>query len=292
MEDMRKRYGNVHRMTGALTDIDAMTCKAYVAFVGAPRSASMDLEMLRAAMNHAVAQQKLTRVMAVTLPEPALPRERWLSRAEVAKMVRAAWRHRRVQANGEDEWGSRKHIARFILASVYTGTRKTATLLGAFERIPGYGYIDLEAGLWYRQPSGKKRTKKRQPPVPVPAPLLGHMRRWRKNGQSFLVEYAGEPIGRPDKAYRQLVRELRLGEDVVIHTLRHTAITWGLQRGMNPWDASGYFGISLEVLMNTYGHHCPAHLRDAASKMARPAPSPAINRVADGVAEQKTGGLR
>lgn len=284
MADMRKRSGHARRMSGHLSDIDATTCKAYAAFVGAERSASMDLEMLRAAMNHAVKEQKLTRPMPITLPEPAQPRERWLSRKEVARMVWAAWRYRRSQASGDDEWGSRKHIARFILAAYYTGTRKTAILLGAFERLPGYGYVDLDEGVWYRQPSGKKRTKKRMPPQPIPAPLLSHMRRWKKNGQTFIVEFQGEPIARPDKAYRQIVADLKLGDDVVIHTLRHTAITHGLQRGMSPWDATGYFGISMEVLMETYGHHCPTHLRDAASKMARPSTPKPANRVANRVA--------
>lgn len=273
MNDMRSRSGVAHRMSGYLTDIDASTCRAYVAHVGAERSGAMDLSMLRAAMNHAVEEGKLTRAMKITLPEPSLPRDRWLSRSEVAQMVWAAWRYRRSEngRSGEaDEWATRKHIARFIIASIYTGTRKSATLLAAFERVPGYGYIDLKEGLWYRQPSGKKRTKKRQPPVPIPGPLLAHMRRWRKNGQRFLIEYTGQPIERLDKAYRLLVKELQLGDDVVIHTLRHTAITWGLQNGMTPWDAAGFFGITIDMLTKVYGHHSPSHLREAADAMVRP----------------------
>lgn len=258
--------------TGRVSDVNAANCRAYVARVGAKRSASMDLELLRAAMNHAVREQLLDRAPPVTLPEKSLPRDRWLTRSEVARMVWAAWRYRREQETGEDAWGARKHVARFILMAHYTGTRKTAILLAAFERKPGYGYIDLDAGLWYRQPTGTARTKKRQPAIPIPRPLLAHMRRWHANGQKFPVEFHGQPVQRIDKAYRQLVEDLGLGDDVVIHTLRHTAITWGLQRGMEPFDASGYFGVSLEVLMAVYGHHCPSHLQDAAERMARPLP--------------------
>lgn len=268
--------------TGHLSDITTANCKAYVDHVGAARSASMDLELLRAAMNHAVREQMLDRALPVTLPEKSMPRDRWLTRSEVARMVWAAWRHRREQAGAADGWAPRKHVARFILVAHYTGTRKTAILLAAFERRPGFGYIDLAAGLWYRQPTGTRPTNKRQPAIPIPRPLLAHMRRWRKNGQSFPVEYAGQPVQRIDKAYRQLVSDLELGPDVVIHTLRHTAITWGLQRGMKPFDASGYFGVSLDVLMATYGHHCPTHLQDAAEFMARPS----AHRVATALAEQ------
>lgn len=271
MRDMRKRGMTAPKMTGHLTDIEAMTCRGYVAFVGASRSASMDLELLRAAQNHAVEQRKLTYALPVTLPAPSAPRERWLTRSELAKAIWRAWRYRRTQGETEDGWGSRKHVARFILAAYYSGTRKTAVLLGAFERKPGFGYVDLENGIWYRKPQGRRTTKKRQTPVPIPAQLLGHMRRWRKNGQTFVIEYGGEPVARLDKAFRRMMREdLGFGPDVVIHTLRHTAITHALQNGMSPYDATAYFGISLEVLMETYGHHCPTHLREAASMMRPP----------------------
>lgn len=231
-------------------------------------------------MNHAIREQLLDRAVPVTLPDKSQPRERWLTRSEVAKMVWHAWRKRRMGnglQKGEERPDAAKvlqHVARFILMAHYTGTRKTAILLAAFERLPGYGYIDLDAGLWYRQPTGKRRTTKRQPAVPLPRPLLAHLRRWKKNGQRFAVEFNGEPVGRLDKAYRQMVHDLKLGDDVLIHTLRHTAITWGLQRGMEPFDASGYFGVSLDVLMSTYGHHCPTHLQAAAERMARPTPTP------------------
>src|SRR5690606_26551323 len=120
---------------------------------------------------------------------------------------------------------------RSILMSHYTGTRKGATLCASFKRLTGAGYIDLEAGLWYRRPIGQRRTRKRQPPVPIPAPLLGHMRRWKKNGQTYAVEFNGQPCQRIDKAFRALVKAAGLPADVVPHTLRHTAITWAMQRG-------------------------------------------------------------
>lgn len=273
MRDMHERNGKSRRMTGHLTDIDATTCRSYVAHVGAERSGAMDLSILRAAMNHAVKEGKLTRVMAVSLPEEAPARERWLTRPEAASALWMAWRARRDRngvSKAPDGWGTRKHIARFILASLYTGTRKETVLLAAFERIPGYGFIDLEAGLWYRKPFGKRATKKRQTPVRIPDRLLSHMRRWRAAGQTFLIEYNGKPVDRIDKAFRGLMVDCELpGEKVTPHTLKHTAITWALQSGMQPWDAAGFFGITLETLDRVYGHHSPAHLRTAADIMTR-----------------------
>jgi hypothetical protein len=41
-----------------------------------------------------------------------------------------------------------------------------------------------------------------------------------------------------------------------------------MQRGSDPWQAAGYLGMSLEVLLNTYGHHHPDYLADAVDKIA------------------------
>jgi hypothetical protein len=41
-----------------------------------------------------------------------------------------------------------------------------------------------------------------------------------------------------------------------------------MQRGADPWQAAGYLGMSLEVLLNTYGHHHPDYLSDAVEKIA------------------------
>jgi len=261
------------RLTGHVTDVRSATCQAYVEVIGKARTASMDLELLRAAINHAVAEQMLERPIPVTLPPKSIPRERWLTRSEVAKLVWAAWRSRRASngRSGEvDDWGNRKHLARWMLVAHYTGTRKAAILNAAFRQEVGRGFIDLDAGLWHRRGSGVRATKKRQPPVPLPRPLLGHLRRWNNSGQTYPVEFGGKRVDSIDKAFRNLVRDCKLGDDVIPHAFRHTAITWGMQRGMDPWDAAGYFGLNLQTLMDVYGHHHPDHLRDAADKMARP----------------------
>jgi hypothetical protein len=37
-------------------------------------------------------------------------------------------------------------------------------------------------------------------------------------------------------------------------------------RRADPWQAAGYLGMSLDVLLNTYGHHHTDCLSDAANK--------------------------
>jgi hypothetical protein len=41
-----------------------------------------------------------------------------------------------------------------------------------------------------------------------------------------------------------------------------------MQKGADPWQTAGYLGMSLEVLLNTYGHHHPDYLSDAVEKIA------------------------
>ena len=35
-----------------------------------------------------------------------------------------------------------------------------------------------------------------------------------------------------------------------------------MQRGADPWKAAGFLGVSVEVLLDTCGHHHPEFLRD------------------------------
>ena len=37
-----------------------------------------------------------------------------------------------------------------------------------------------------------------------------------------------------------------------------------MQRGVSPWQAAGFLGMSVRVLEATYGHHSPDYQRDAA----------------------------
>jgi len=51
---------------------------------------------------------------------------------------------------------------------------------------------------------------------------------------------------------------------VTPHVLWHTAVTWMLQAGVDPWKAAGLVGMTVDMVQQVYGHHHPEHLRDAA----------------------------
>ena len=104
--------------------------------------------------------------------------------------------------------------------------------------------------------------------------LLAHLRRWHRIDPEakHFVEFNGKPVSSVKTAFKSAVRLAGLGPGISPHTLRHTAATWLMQKGADPWQAAGYLGMSLEVLLNTYGHHHPDYLSDAVEKIAMRTP--------------------
>jgi integrase len=121
-------------------------------------------------------------------------------------------------------------------------------------------WIDLERGVFYGRPSAR-HSKKRQPAIVVPRRLLAHMRRWRRNGQEFLIEFNGAPIGSIDRAFAANVDAAGLDAKVMVHTTRHTAITWLAIAGVDPYEICRFAGITMEVFEDFYAHHHPDFMR-------------------------------
>ncbi len=182
------------------------------------------------------------------------PRDRWLTRSEAARLLWACWRTRETQRAVPTVKFPLRHIARFILIGLYTGTRASAIAAAAPVRADGRAYADLDGGLFYRLAIGKRATAKRQPPVPIPPRLLAHMRRWATLGAGgHFVEWHGKPVQSVKTGFARAA--LLAGvPGVTPHTLRHTAATWLMQRGVPIWEAAGFLGMSPEMLAQTYGH--------------------------------------
>jgi integrase len=161
-----------------------------------------------------------------------------------------------------------RHLAKFILIGLYTGTRAGAIASASPVPAIGRSYVDLNSGIFYRLAQGKSVTNKRQPPVPVPPRLLAHLRRWkdRKLIARHFVEFNGKAVASVKTAFKRAVTLAGLSEDegrVSPHTLRHTAATWLMQEGTDRWQAAGFLGMTVEMLDRVYGHHHPDHLQEA-----------------------------
>lgn len=240
-----------------LDQVTGASCRAYAAHRGVVQAARRELEDLRAAINYHRREGLCRDVVEVTLPEKSQPREKWLTRSEAAAMIWQAWRYREVQKGKDTDRRTRRHVARFILIGLYTGTRAGAICSASFKPEEGRGWIDTERGVFYRRPAGERETKKRRPPIRIPERLLAHFRRWESLGMCGPVEFNGKPVKDVDKAFRNVAADA--GIEASPHTLRHTAVTWAMQNGADLYEAAGYFGMTIEVLQSVYGHHHPEH---------------------------------
>jgi integrase len=189
-------------------------------------------------------------VPSVTLPPKGIPRQRFLERHEAAALLRAAHRL------------GHKHIARFILIGLYTGTRHAAIL--SLRWLPGLsgGYVDLERMVLFRRGTAERETKKRRPPMRLPPKLALFLTRWRQadatHGVTHVVHYHGRQIAKERRAFEATVKAAGLEEDVTPHVLRHTFATWALWEGKTIWEVAGLMGASAKMVDETYGHHLGA----------------------------------
>ena len=218
----------------------------------APIAAYRDLKLLAAAINRYF-KRKIGGVVSrfsPVLPDAPESRVRWLTRPEAARLIWAAWRAR--------GW---RHVARYILVGIYTGSRHGDICNAAVKPTIGRGYVDLDTGVFKRKPDNKKETSKKQPTVPLPPLLLAHLRRWHRLGISrqAVVEFNGKPVTEIKAGFASVVEAAGLATEikkdkVTPHTLRHTAITWLLRDGVDIELVSQYAGVSVEVIRKHYRH--------------------------------------
>lgn len=249
-----RRYASQRRKRG-LKDPETGEC-------GPPRPVSpgtirRELGTLRAALEHCHREGHLLSTPGVVLPDRPSPRDRWLTKSEARRLLNAARNSTKA-----------RHLTRFILIGLYTGTRKSAILgLQWFENVNG-GWIDTKRGLMRRRGSAQRETKKRQTTIHIPRQLLAHMRRWEAQGGRWVVTDRGARLGDIRSAWKGACADAGL-HGISPHVLRHTAITWAMQEGAKKWDVAGYFGVSMETLEGTYGHHHPDFQKSAVEAMER-----------------------
>lgn len=273
-----------------LSDVTGAACRAFTQDReakgassrgrGKQGSAREYLEVLRAAINHHAKEGYHHETVFVTLPAKPPPRDDWLTRQEAARLLRACWRAREYQTvhRGPNkgmklETSKRplRHIARFTLIGLYTGSRASSIAAASPEYRPGHAWVDLEEGIYYRREIGRKPTKKKQTPVRLPRRLLAHMRRWHEKGiaKSHFVEWQGKPVRSVKTGFRRAVILAGLRESTNRHTLRHTCVTWLLQAGVPIWEVAGFVGMTTQMVEEVYGHHHPDFQSGAANAFER-----------------------
>jgi integrase len=238
----------------SVADVTRQTCDRYAEKRG--RSAGTvrrELGVLRAAINYAFNSGRITRPIPVELPDRPAPRDRFLTRQEAARLIRAASTQQ-----------ARLYLPLFILMGLYTGRRKEAILSLRWPQ------VDLEGERIKFDIEGRKRTNKKRGTIPIPPRLLPHLRRARKRGAElgYVLHIDGERIGDIKKGFAAACARAGI-QGVSPHTLKHTAATWLMQNGTDPWQAAGFLSTSVETLLRVYGHHHPEYQREAAANIGK-----------------------
>lgn len=265
-------------------DIDKRTCKEFAEFVNpktgkriSPSTARRCLEDLRAAVNLNIADRMLAKdgEHVFHLPPPNPPRYGFFTRGQVARLVWNAYRKRgtytySAKRSSEDKAGVTKvtdlrpmrHVARFLLVAVYTGTRTDRVEQASFYPEQGRPWVDVDAGIFYRSWHGEMvPDNKRANPIRIPVRLLGHLRRWKKLGARYVVEYRGRPVGTASAFFR-LLRETipaeeRQAQRLNRHACKHTCATWLMQAGRPLSEVAGFLSTDEKTIVKHYGHHHP-----------------------------------
>ncbi len=195
------------------------------------------------------------------LPPPPEPRMTFYSRSEVAKLVWTAYRRKNL-AMGKPEIGvhTSKHIARFILIAVKTGTRSEKVEKASYVDRDDRPWMDLENGIFYRGGvANKSPANKRADPVRIPDDLLSHLRRWRKEGSDDVIASL-RGAGTTRKGFYNLKREVLSREraaKVNRHTLKHTCASWLMRDRVDMDIIASYLSTTEEVIKAHYGHFHP-----------------------------------
>lgn len=284
--------------TGAPNDANSRAGIAPRPTTVSDQTARRRLEDLRAALNAYHAEHVLNFVPKIVLPQKTEGRQRWLTRNEAARLLGAAlgyvwdgergsWKRQEGRLMRRERWiiNRRRPAARFILVGLYSARREETIRRTQWLPTTTHPWMNLGAMIYQGRGADEQRTKKRRPPAKIANRLRPHLARWReidarrsaelraagvmKTGEEirFVVNrmHDGKPLaGKIRSAWEGILEDAGLGEDVVRHSLRHTAATWLMQRGTDRWQAAGWLGMTLEQLENGYGHHHPDFQEEAA----------------------------
>ena len=247
--NMSYNIGSLIKWWGAKTvaDITAKSCRTYVA-EGSKTGRGADLGVLKSAVTYWDQEYGPLTVQPVFWrPKGNPPKERWLTYQEAARLLNAARRY--------------QHLRRLILLGLYTGSRPGVLLALTWAQ------VDLDRGILFRVPRGMSQgDKKRSPPVKLGKRILTHLRRWKAiDGHvAHVCHFDGRQVEDPHGTWNRVTKAAGL-VGVTPHTLRHTRATWMAQKGVSPFAAAGFLGMTIKTWEHVYAHHHPDFQDEAAN---------------------------
>ncbi len=216
-----------------------------------------DLAILSAALNRAYARKKIGQPYKVFMLPRAEPRDRYLTREELAKL----YKHLRSKTNHKQS----RHLLLFVRIAMNTGARSTAILQLTWDRVDF-----ARRTIWFPLP-GRRQTKKRRTVISFDHKLLNALLAARKLADArekasgvkstHVIEFQGAPIARIRRAIVRACTAVGI-EDVSPHTFRHTFATWAAMGGAHLPKLGGALGHTNPSTTARYAKYQPEAFAD------------------------------
>lgn len=226
--------------------ITTADCRAYIADRRAAGRADgtiwTQLNHLRIALGWAAKVGRIERAPHIERPAAPSPRERYLTRAEIDRLLAA---------------DCAPHIHLAIMLMLSTAARVSAILELTWQRVDlDRGQINLRTG---------EGQRKGRAVVPINAGLRAALVGAREAALTdHVIEHKGKPVASIKKGFAVAARNAGL-DGVSPHVLRHTAAVHMAEAGVPMDEISQYLGHSnTRVTASVYARFSPEHLRRAA----------------------------
>lgn len=176
-------------------------------------------------------------------PSKPAPKERFLSREEIDRLVAGA---------------ATPHVRLAIVLLLGTAARVGAILDLEWDR------VDFERGTINLRLSDNA-TRKGRAVVPMNGMTRAALSAAHEAALSdYVVEYAGERVKSIRKGFSNACERAGI-EGATIHTLRHTAAVYMAEAGVPMWKISQYLGHSnTAITERVYARFAPSAMQDAA----------------------------
>jgi integrase len=203
-----------------------------------------ELGHLRTVFVWAHRAKKISHAPAVERPAKPDPKDRYLTRGEIDKLLAAP---------------AEPHIRLAILLMLSTAGRVGAILDLTWER------VDFARGVVNLKPDDAK-TRKGRAAVPMNAGLRAALQTAKMAALSdHVIEWAGKQVAGIKTGFNKAVANAGL-ENVTPHVLRHTAGVTMAEAGLPFEEIAQYMGHSNPTItFRVYGRFSPKHLRRAAN---------------------------
>ena len=252
-ENMQWSWRALGRRFGPI-DAPALTiadCRAHIAERRAAgiKDGTLHTELghLKIVLNWAAKMRLIERAPPIERPGLPAPKDAWLTRGEVARLIEAA---------------NAPHVRLAIRLMIGTGARQAAALELTWDR------GDFRRAMIHLHNPFDRARRKGRASVPASRSLLDHLAEAQAGAMTpFVIEWAGAPVASIKKGLKTAGKAIGR-PDVSAHMLRHSAAVWLAEDGHSMDEIAQFLGHSSPAMTaRVYARFSPDYLRKLATSL-------------------------